>query len=206
IDDRDRRDRIELQTEHWTTQMPRLVDAYLEYRSRDSGDGFPPLDDAEPPLLPSSGTINNIELVDLFVFPTLAISIRTLSAFRQAHRTCPRFNIQAQCKALCHLHNFTVAFDIYLEIIHHVEQRMQKALGRDAPDWRLHNECPACFYRLEDEPSLTFDWLVSIDGNNSLKRWDTSLYGVKPLEDSRTSRSTYWLSEEDVDRFKDEVK
>ncbi|KAF8130815.1 hypothetical protein EV363DRAFT_221781 [Boletus edulis] len=226
--------------------MPRLVDAYLEYRSRDSGDGFPPLDDAEPPLLPSSGTINNIELVDLFVrrnatlyaqahhrfpnenliyhgyigcspvFPTLAISIRTLSAFRQAHRTCPRFNIQAQCKALCHLHNvpyrpylrkqFTVAFDIYLEIIHHVEQRMQKALGRDAPDWRLHNECPACFYRLEDEPSLTFDWLVSIDGNNSLKRWDTSLYGVKPLEDSRTSRSTYWLSEEDVDRFKDEVK
>ncbi|KAF8432720.1 hypothetical protein L210DRAFT_2766329 [Boletus edulis BED1] len=71
IDDRDRRDRIELQTEHWTTQMPRLVDAYLEYCSRDSGDGFPPLDDAEPPLLPSSGTINNIELVDLFGTPSL---------------------------------------------------------------------------------------------------------------------------------------
>jgi hypothetical protein len=36
-----RRDRIELQTEHWTVQMPWLVNAYLQYRSRDSGDGFP---------------------------------------------------------------------------------------------------------------------------------------------------------------------
>ena len=39
------------------------------------------------------------------VHPTVAISIRTLAAFRQSHRVCPRFSIQAQCKALCHLHH-----------------------------------------------------------------------------------------------------
>jgi hypothetical protein len=63
-----------------------------------------------------------------------------------------------------------------------------------------------CFYRLEDEPSLTFNWLVSIDRNNSLKRWDTTVYGTTPCEDSQIARSTYWLSEDGVDKFKYEVK
>ncbi|KAG6372115.1 hypothetical protein JVT61DRAFT_8829 [Boletus reticuloceps] len=248
-DSRDRRDRIELQTAHWAAQMPRLVDAYLEYRSRDLGDGFPSLDEIVPPLDLPSGTLSSIELVDLFaappcishrevrrtatlvarpqhlfpnenliyhgylgtspVSPTVAISIRTLAAFRQAHRACPRFTIQAQCKVLCHLHNvpyrpylctqLTAAFDAYLEIIHNVEQRIQKVLESNSQEWRLRNECPACFYRLEDEPPLTFDWLVSIDGNNSLKRWDTTVYGTMPREDSRIARSTYWLSDEAVD-------
>jgi hypothetical protein len=37
--------------------------------------------------------------------PTIAFSIRALSAYRQAHRTCPRFSIEAHCKTLSHLHN-----------------------------------------------------------------------------------------------------
>ena len=101
---------------------------------------------------------------------------------------------------------FSIAFDIYLEIIHRVEQRIRTALKSDSQEWRLQNECPACFYRLDLEPPLTLDWLVSIDGNNSLKRWDTSVYGTIPRNDSQGPRSMYWLSEEDVDRFKDEVK
>lgn len=48
--------------------------------------------------------------------------------------------------------------------------------------------------------------LVSIDGNNSLKRWDKSHYGIVPLEDSRHARSDLWLSEHDVDHFQYEVK
>lgn len=39
------------------------------------------------------------------MYPTVAISLRTLAAYRQIHRTCPRFSIQAQCKALCFLHD-----------------------------------------------------------------------------------------------------
>jgi len=166
------------------------------------------------------------------VYPTVAISLHTLAAFRQAHRACPRFSIQAQCKALCHLHNvsqtryylvssvfttkqvpycpylfyqFSHAFDIYLEIVHRVNQDIRVALNHNTQDWRLQNECPVCFYCLEDEPKLSFDWLVSVDGNNSLKQWDTTLYGTVPRVDHRAPRSTYWLSNEEVDHFKYEV-
>ena len=68
------------------------------------------------------------------------------------------------------------------------------------------NSCPACFYKLENEPSLEFDWLVSIDGNNSLKRWDSTIYGATRCTDSRKARSDYWINAHDVDRFKDEVR
>lgn len=35
--------------------------------------------------------------------PTVAISFSVLEAYRQQHRVCPRFSIQAQVKALCHI-------------------------------------------------------------------------------------------------------
>lgn len=100
---------------------------------------------------------------------------------------------------------FSIAFDVYLEVVHQVDQRIRNTLNRNSQDWRLQNECPACFYRLQDEPKLKFDWLVSIDGNNSLKRWDTTMYGTIPRGDSRGPRSTYWLSDAYVDKFKYEV-
>ncbi|KAG1848566.1 hypothetical protein F4604DRAFT_1935345 [Suillus subluteus] len=76
------------------------------------------------------------------------------------------------------------AFNIYLEILHRVDQHLHMALKRDTPNWRLLNSCPACFYKLEDEPNLEFEWLVSIDGNNSLKRWDSMTYGTNAQLDS----------------------
>ncbi|KAG1895733.1 uncharacterized protein F5891DRAFT_932428, partial [Suillus fuscotomentosus] len=38
---RTRHDRIELQNNHWDMQMDKFVNAYLDYQSRDSGDGMP---------------------------------------------------------------------------------------------------------------------------------------------------------------------
>ncbi|KAG2364353.1 hypothetical protein BDR07DRAFT_1279903, partial [Suillus spraguei] len=73
---------------------------------------------------------------------------------------------------------FSVAYDIYLEILHCVEQHLQASLRRDTSNWHLLNSCPACFYKLHDEPKLEFDWLVSIDGNNSLKWWDSAYMGI----------------------------
>ena len=35
--------------------------------------------------------------------PNLAISIWTLTFYRQCHRTCPWFSIDAYCKTLCHM-------------------------------------------------------------------------------------------------------
>jgi hypothetical protein len=73
-------------------------------------------------------------------------------------------------------------------------------------NWQMLNECPACFYMLKNEPPLEFDWLVSIDGNNSLKRWDLTMYDLVPREDSRTARSDFWISNDMVNRFQYEVK
>ncbi|KAG2116140.1 hypothetical protein DEU56DRAFT_874197 [Suillus clintonianus] len=139
------------------------------------------------------------------LFPTVAISICTLAAFRQAHQTCPRFSIQAQCKALCHLHHFSDTYDIYLEILHHVNILINKALNRNTPNWRLLNSCLCCFYKLQDEESLALEWLVTMDGNNSLKRWTSSATGgTTTRTDSHRFCSDYWLDCPTVDKFKDE--
>jgi hypothetical protein len=101
---------------------------------------------------------------------------------------------------------FSAAYDVYLEILYCVDQRLQRALSHDTPHWRLLNSCPPCFYKLHDEPALDFDWLISIDGNNSLKRWDSTIYGTTAREDSRKARSDYWVDPGAVNNFKDEVK
>ncbi|KAG1857138.1 hypothetical protein F4604DRAFT_1883079 [Suillus subluteus] len=154
---------------------------------------------AEPLLDDSSGvSLTDIELIDLFsiypnktliyhgyircapLYPTAAILLCTLAAYHQIHRS-------SQVKSLCFLHDtpyqpylniqFSAAYDVYLEILHCVKQCLHTALNHDTPNWRMLNSCPACFYKLEDEPVLDFDWL-----------------------------SDYWLDTCDVDRFKDEVK
>ncbi|TDL13896.1 hypothetical protein BD410DRAFT_691017, partial [Rickenella mellea] len=79
-------------------------------------------------------------------------------------------------------------------------------LHRDTPNWRMLNTCPACFYKLKDEPALKFSLLCEMDGNNSLKRTDASLRSGEERMDLRMARSDYWLSPEEVDIFKDEVK
>ncbi|KAG1895009.1 uncharacterized protein F5891DRAFT_1130725 [Suillus fuscotomentosus] len=150
------------------------------------------------------------------MYPSVAISLCTLAAYCQSHRTCPRFSIQSQCKTLCYLHDipyrpylkmqFSAAYDIFLEILHHISQCLRQALKRDTINWRMLNTCPACFYKLDDEPALDFEWLVSIDGNNSLKRWDSSIYGTTARSDSRTARSDYWIHADTVDKFENEVK
>ncbi|KIJ59027.1 hypothetical protein HYDPIDRAFT_73991, partial [Hydnomerulius pinastri MD-312] len=62
-----------------------------------------------------------------------------------------------------------IAFDVYLDILNRIDQQLKKALNQHTPNWRLLNDCPACFYKLQDEPPLEFEWLVSMDSNNSLK-------------------------------------
>jgi hypothetical protein len=85
--------------------------------------------------------------------------------------------------------------------VYQVDARVSAALQRNAPDWRLLNACPCCTYVLEDEPALPFSMMVEMDGNNSLKR----MKGGNCL-DSRGPRSDYWISQAEVDTFKDEVK
>lgn len=57
-----------------------------------------------------------------------------------------------------------------MSILEQVEQRIQQALGRDLPRWRLKHACSACTYPLQDEKDLRFRLLFTMDGNDSLKR------------------------------------
>src|SRR5271170_5260616 len=65
---------------------------------------------------------------------------------------------------------FSISYDLYLDIRRRVDILIQTALERDTPDWRLRNSCPACTYKLEGESPLKFSMLFTMDGNNSLKR------------------------------------
>ncbi|KAJ7445930.1 hypothetical protein FB451DRAFT_1343603 [Mycena latifolia] len=156
-------------------------------------------------------------------FPTVVITVRALETYRVAHLRCPRLGLQAWVRALCDLHGipprtyltqqFTVAFDVYLSIRAIVDKRVQAALGRDTPDWRLKNACPACLYKLEGEEELRIPLLATMDGNNSLKRFwrreredvqddGTAVPGAsKDRTDNREPPGDYYLSREEVDRW-----
>ncbi|KAJ7603186.1 hypothetical protein FB45DRAFT_962888 [Roridomyces roridus] len=155
--------------------------------------------------------------------PEVAITIRALELFRTARLRCPRLGAQAFARTLCDLHGvaprphlqtqLAVAFDVYTAIHEKVCVRVQQALGRDTPDWRLKNACPSCMYRLEGEPSLELPLLFTMDGNNSLKRFhrrerevinedgSTVPGASKERMDNRDVTSDYYLSPEAVDKW-----
>ncbi|KAJ7605703.1 hypothetical protein DFH06DRAFT_921037, partial [Mycena polygramma] len=159
--------------------------------------------------------------------PKLAFSTRLMELYRLARLRCPTFALQPWLKTLADLHGvafkpytaqqFSSAFDVYLDIQKTVDERIMKELGRDAPDWRLKNCCPACTYKLEGEMKLIFEMLTAIDGNNSLKRVLMKERGVDengvPLRggserpDPRTSEGggSYFMTREKVDRWSKDV-
>ncbi|KAJ7776375.1 hypothetical protein B0H16DRAFT_1659775 [Mycena metata] len=112
--------------------------------------------------------------------PSLAFSTRLLELFRVAHLRTPQLSIQAWMKTIADLHGaafkpyraqqFSIAYDVFSESLENVDTRVMHALGRDKPDWRLTNCCSGCMYKLEGEEELEFSMLVTMDGNDSLKR------------------------------------
>ncbi|KAJ7735271.1 hypothetical protein DFH07DRAFT_870772 [Mycena maculata] len=155
--------------------------------------------------------------------PTVVITIRALEVFRVANLRCPRLGIQAFTRMLCDLHGvaprpylgaqFSVALDLYHAIRADVEKRVQVALGRDGPNWRLKNACPACLYKLEDEATLSIALLTTTDGNNSLSRFQlrereevredgSAVLGAsKQCPDNRIIPGDYYISREEVDKW-----
>ncbi|KIK75826.1 hypothetical protein PAXRUDRAFT_36957 [Paxillus rubicundulus Ve08.2h10] len=67
-------------------------------------------------------------------------------------------------------------------------------------EYTVLNACPPCFYQLQDEPKLDFDWLVSIDGNNSLNEEyiDKFQYEVK-------AQTTQVAANDDKDDWETEI-
>jgi hypothetical protein len=97
---------------------------------------------------------------------------------------------------------------VYLEICRRVTRKIKTALQaeRDTSNCHLFQSCPACFYKLEDEPKLEYSCFLSFDGNNSLKRLGDKVRNQDSRADFRSLASPRWLTPAEVDRFKDEVK
>ncbi|KAJ7182983.1 hypothetical protein C8R43DRAFT_868822 [Mycena crocata] len=156
-------------------------------------------------------------------WPRVVITTRALEVFRVTRLCCPRLGTQAFVRALCDMHGvpprpflntqFSVAFDIYLSIRARVDARVQAALGRDTPDWRLRNACAPCMYRLEGETPIPLPLLVTVDGNNSLRRFaarereEVEENGItrpgasKERIDERVVPGDYYLGRERVDKW-----
>ncbi|KAH9916348.1 hypothetical protein B0H21DRAFT_703065 [Amylocystis lapponica] len=149
------------------------------------------------------------------ISPSLAISLRSLELLRCIRLYKPSFSIEAFGKLLCHFYMVPYrrhlrtalanTFEIYLVIQRTLKKRVLAALGRDTPDWRVLNACPACGYELEAEPPLQWRRMLCMDGNNSLKR--LAAIGNRVRGDTRTfGDSDYYLPVEYVDRYANEVK
>ncbi|KAJ7699188.1 hypothetical protein B0H14DRAFT_3653270 [Mycena olivaceomarginata] len=77
----------------------------------------------------------------------LAITTRVLEIFCVARLRCPTLSIQGWVKTLCDLHSSayipylsqqsSISYDLYLETLKTVDERVPKALGRDMSNWRL---------------------------------------------------------------------
>lgn len=108
---------------------------------------------------------------------------------------------------------FSIAFDVYLQIRARVDDLVQATLKRDAPDWRLKHACPACTYKLKDEAPLIFKMLYTIDGNDSLKRVlrreasddDDNVGPSSELPSNMKVHGDYYLSREYVNKWIDGV-
>ncbi|KAJ7585534.1 hypothetical protein C8J56DRAFT_1165901 [Mycena floridula] len=149
----------------------------------------------------------------------VAISTATLELFRSLFVRCPRLTIQPFVKTLCDLHGipfrrylamqFSIAYDLYLDVLHLVRKRVAVSLGRDDANWRLANACPCCLYELDDEPQLQYSMFFTMDGNDSLKRMHRHervidelgdrLGRTKERIDVREGGGDYFLPRKEVD-------
>ncbi|KZV78816.1 hypothetical protein EXIGLDRAFT_566887, partial [Exidia glandulosa HHB12029] len=68
------------------------------------------------------------------------------------------------------LARFSETVDAFRDILDTVDNRVRIALGRTG-DWRRKYGCPTCSYKCADEAPLRFSRQLTMDGNNSHKRF-----------------------------------
>ncbi|KAJ3897771.1 hypothetical protein F5879DRAFT_813533, partial [Lentinula edodes] len=111
---------------------------------------------------------------------TTGVTIRTISFYHKLFVRCPRLGVQPFAKALCDTQGIAFkpylstqlyeALDAYIAILNGVRAHTREALSRQGREWRMLNACPSCQFRLKEDPDLQVQMIVSMDGNDSLKR------------------------------------
>ncbi|KAG2337481.1 hypothetical protein BDR05DRAFT_978476 [Suillus weaverae] len=114
-------------------------------------------------------------------------------------------------KMLCFMHNMSfcyrwhlakqmhTAFNVYLEIHHRINSRLDKFLGCDTENWCMLNSSV-------NEPTLGFSILCTCDGNNSAKLVDPAVHSGEERLDPCSGLSSIWLTKSYIGQFKDEVR
>ncbi|KAJ7718379.1 hypothetical protein B0H14DRAFT_2643352 [Mycena olivaceomarginata] len=184
-------------------------------------------------VLDSSGRGIAASLIKQGLFPcapwllSVVITTRTLEFFRATHCRCPHLAIQPFVKSLCDIHGvaykpylcqqFSITYNVYLDVKRKTELKVLANLGRDSKNWRLTHGCPACMYELEGE-ELMFRKLFCFNGNESLRRVfrkvkkadgsvDVDEMGMplppesRERTDTRNASKDYWRSREEVDQW-----
>ena len=101
---------------------------------------------------------------------------------------------------------FRVAYDCYVELERRIDERIRVAMKQSTRQDYLRALCCLCSYMLLAEIVLFPAKLFSMDGNSSLKNMDSSYRAGSDRLDNREVSSHRWISEPQVDVFKDEVK
>ncbi|KAJ7612230.1 hypothetical protein FB45DRAFT_1118077 [Roridomyces roridus] len=132
--------------------------------------------------------------------PSVVVTARVLDMYRVTHARCPQLSIYAFTRSLCDLHGvpmrtylhqqFSIAYDLYLELRRCIDRRVLQHLGRDTPGWRMKNCCPACTYKLDGEDDLIF----SIDNGDGPGN-------ANDRPDTRDAGDGYYLPRDKVDEW-----
>ncbi|KAJ7707981.1 hypothetical protein B0H14DRAFT_2646727 [Mycena olivaceomarginata] len=212
---RTQKDRTQLQVDVFARQIERMADAYMDFEvAVAEEDGIP--SSCAVPAPEGVQEIRDVLVVDMFSAShkelcLVAGDVYVASAcVRRGWIPVSPFIPTAviTIRAL----EFSVAFDVYLAIRAAVDKRVQVALGRDTPHWRLKNTCPCCLYKLKGEPFLKIPLMGTFDGNNSLSRFwlrekvelDKGVFtpgASKERVDDRVAPGDYYLMREDADKW-----
>ncbi|KIK80156.1 hypothetical protein PAXRUDRAFT_159404, partial [Paxillus rubicundulus Ve08.2h10] len=183
----------------WQGQMPALVDWYLAWKHNQPADNG---DNVE--MITEQHTFY-VDIIGVFNYePCVPIAQRSDEPANSA-LICAGLLGSTPLQPISftrHLRvQFAATFDTYLDIKQHIQSTLERALGRDGPRWKLSGACPPCAFKQSNEPLLSPARLHNMDGNMLAKHLDGS-----GSSDPRVFASSYFISDLEIEQFKDDVR
>ncbi|KAJ6530410.1 hypothetical protein DFH09DRAFT_1093639 [Mycena vulgaris] len=207
-DPRTRSFRVQKQVNAWQSQLPLLVDAYLQYKNIGAVKtaGIWPLnvvgfEESGERLFshPADITRTNQTLLHHGYIggspekPAIVFSIRTFEIYRQAHRVCPRYTINSLAKTLSHLHKLFKLTISQVPRKSYLAEQLTTAYN--------------AYLVILREVDLRMQRALGRDETwNSKNLVDSTFRAGHPRFDNRKSSSFRWLTPSEVDKYMNEVK
>ncbi|KAJ7718135.1 hypothetical protein B0H16DRAFT_1797773, partial [Mycena metata] len=168
-------------------QMAAMTDAYIKWGATQGEFGL----DGTPNIPEAEQIQKHCKITVVDVFSTYKASVPKVKEDFTTATCYPWMKTLADLHGVAfqayRAHQFSICFDVYLEMLKNVDIRIKKALGRDTPHWRTENGCPGCTYKLKGEPKMIFEMLE------------------RPDPRTATAGGDYFLSRERVDLWAKEV-